>query len=202
MALKDILNSALSKSISPEDYHDLLQQYAAEGKTSGQQDEDLIYYTKLNASRSKRILKTAILEKELVTKVRLLPKTTWILITETWCGDAANSIPVLAKIAAINDTIDLRIVFREENPELMNHFLTKGGKSIPKLIAMDESHNVLFSWGPRPEKLQEIYWQWREKENHEPYKEFQVTIQKWYNQDKSVSIQKELHSLISQQIKL
>ena len=192
MELKSIIQESLNKAMSVEGYQQMLDAYANEGKTSGEQKEDLIYYTKLNAQRSRRIGKTVTLLSDLIEHIESLPKQTWLLITETWCGDAANSVPVLAKLAELNENIDLRIVLRDEHPQLMDNFLTKGGRSIPKLIALNDDLDVQFTWGPRPEELQDIYWAWREKEDREPYKEFQVTIQKWYNQNKSEAIQSEL----------
>lgn len=196
MDLNNFIKEALNKSYSSEEYHALLLNYAAEGKTTGEQKEDLIHYTKLNAQRSKRIAKTAVLMPELVEKIKTLPKQTWLLITESWCGDAANSVPLLAKLAELNLALDLRIVLRDENLSLMDQFLTKGGRSIPKLIALDEELNVQFDWGPRPQELQKIYWDWRESENKVPYSEFNLVIQKWYNDNKSVEIQKEIGELI------
>lgn len=196
MDLKQIIGNSLNQSYSAEEYQTILNSFAAEGKTSGEQKEDLIYYTKLNAQRSKRIGKTAKIDQELASKIQSLPKQTWLLITETWCGDAANSVPLIAKLTELNPSIELRIVLRDENLELMDQFLTKGGRSIPKLIGLDEDLNVLFDWGPRPKDAQELYWGWREKEGREPYKEFQVTLQKWYNDNKSAAVQEEIHELL------
>lgn len=202
MNLKEIISKALSTAISGTSYDEMLQTYAAEGKTSGSDKEDLVHYTKLNAQRSKRIAKLGILP-ELEKKVKDLPKQTWLLITETWCGDAANSLPLVAKLAAPNPGIELKVVLRDENPDLMDQFLTKGGRSIPKLIALDEQLNVLFDWGPRPEELQKIYWDWRESdaEGKMPYSEFHLVIQKWYNDNKGEAIQEEiLQKLMSQKV--
>ncbi len=196
MDLKSIIANSLNQSYSAEEYQNILNTFAEEGKTSGQQNEDLIYYTKLNAQRSKRIGKTAVIDNKLEEKVRALPKQVWLLITETWCGDAANSVPLISKLADLNPQIELRIVLRDENLDLMDQFLTKGGRSIPKLIALDEDLNVQFDWGPRPKEAQEMYWNWREREDREPYKEFQVTLQKWYNQNKSQAVQDEILSAI------
>ena len=156
----------------------------------------LINYTKLNAQRSKRVSKTSILKPELINLIEELPKQTWLLITETWCGDAASSVPVISKLATLNPQIDLRLVLRDENTELMDQFLTRGGRSIPKLISLDSDLNVQFTWGPRPEELQKIYWDWRESENKIPYSEFHLVIQRWYNENKSEAIQGELMQLI------
>ncbi|WP_462247635.1 thioredoxin family protein [Ekhidna sp.] len=196
MDLKSIIADSLNQSYSAEEYQNILSTFAEEGKTSGQQNEDLIYYTKLNAQRSKRIGKTAVIDNKLEEKVRALPKQVWLLITETWCGDAANSVPLISKLADLNPQIELRIVLRDDNLDLMDQFLTKGGRSIPKLIALDEDLNVQFDWGPRPKEAQEMYWNWREREDREPYKEFQVTLQKWYNQNKSQAVQDEISELV------
>lgn len=192
MQIKQIIEQALTQSISYQEYQDILNQFAKEGKTSGEQKEDLVYYTKLNAQRSRRIEKTTSLNSDMIASIKSLPRQKWLLITETWCGDAANSVPVIAELAKLNPNIDLRIVFRDEHPELIDQFLTKGGRSIPKLIVLNEQLDVLFDWGPRPEELQAIYWDWRSQEDREPYKEFQVTIQKWYNENKSKALQGEL----------
>jgi len=192
MNLTDVIKQALAQSMSSMEYEGMLQSYGKDGKSSGAQKEDLIYFTKLNAQRSRRIHKTLDLNQGLVKLVEALPKQTWLLITETWCGDAANSVPVIAKLAEENPDIDLRIVLRDENAELMDQFLTKGGRSIPKLIGLDQELNVLFDWGPRPEEAQEMYWNWRESENRIPYSEFHIVLQKWYNDNKAEGVQEEL----------
>ncbi len=197
MNKEDVIKQALTKSISAAEYHAMLQNFAKEGKTSGDQKEDLIHYTKLNAQRVRRITKTTSITTDLSEQVKLLPRQTWLLITETWCGDAANSVPVIAKLADLNPEINLRMVLRDEQPELIDHFLTKGGRSIPKLIALDDDLNVQFTWGPRPDTLQKIYWDWRESENKIPYSEFHLVIQKWYNDNKSQDIQMELLNKLS-----
>ncbi|MEP1035305.1 thioredoxin family protein [Ekhidna sp.] len=196
MDIKNIIANSLNQSHSADEYQVILNSFATEGKTSGEQKEDLIYYTKLNAQRSRRIGKTSIIGPNLVEQIQAMPKQTWLLITETWCGDAANSVPIISKLAELNPSIELRIVLRDENLELMDQFLTKGGRSIPKLIALDEELNVLFDWGPRPKEAQDLYWGWRARDDREPYKEFQVTLQKWYNENKSVAIQQELSELV------
>lgn len=197
--LVSIITEALDSSLSSTEYYELLQKYAVEEKTTGPaQSEDLIYYTKLNAQRSKRISKTVQLNEQLSAQLNSVSeKQTWILITESWCGDAANSVPVLSKLAEGNTSIDLRIVLRDSNPNLMDEFLTSGGKSIPKLIVVNEALEVLYTWGPRPQEAQKLYDEWRFSEDKVPYKEFQVDLQKWYNADKGQSLQEEILELNS-----
>lgn len=202
MSQKTIIREALDRSMSAEEYSNMLQSYAQEGKTSGEQKEDMINYTKLNASRSRRITKTGVLRSDLEEQVRSLPKQTWLLITETWCGDAANSVPVIAKLAELNPEVNLRIVLRDENTELIDQFLTKGGRSIPKLVGLDEELNVLFDWGPRPQEAQDLYWGWRDSQDRIPYSEFHIILQKWYNDNKSEGIQEEILDKLNAQSKL
>ncbi|MFK7953645.1 MAG: thioredoxin family protein [Ekhidna sp.] len=195
---KEIIQKSITDSFSSSEYSNMMQDYAKEGKTTGEQKEDLIYYTKLNAQRSKRIGKTVKLKDDLVNQISSIQeKQNWILITESWCGDAANGVPVLSAISELNDNIDLRMVLRDTNPELMDKFLTNGGKSIPKLIVTDDQFEVLFTWGPRPKTAQELYDGWRKDENKIPYKEFQVELQKWYNEDGGQSMQDEMLELLS-----
>lgn len=198
LELDKIITEALENSVSHQEYYDLLQQFAIEGKTTGpKREEDLIYYTKLNAQRSKRIGKTTQLDELAISAISSIEKKqTWLLITESWCGDAANSVPVIAKLAELNKNIDLRIVLRDEHSELMEQFLTNDGKSIPKLIVLDGRNEVIFTWGPRPVEAQSFYMSWRNSEDKVPYKEFQVELQKWYNVDRGVSLQKELSALV------
>src|SRR6476620_5284051 len=85
-------------------------------------------------------------------------KMIWLIITEGWCGDAAQNIPVIEKIASESGNIETRYILRDENPELIDQFLTEGARSIPKLIAIDRnSGDVLGTWGPRPKTAQKLF---------------------------------------------
>ncbi|MEM6829794.1 MAG: thioredoxin family protein [Bacteroidota bacterium] len=197
--LKSIIAQSMDQSISASDYETLLHDFAKSGKTSGtKQNEDLIHYTKLNAQRGKRINKTWQLDDLLVKEVkRIQDPQQWIVLTESWCGDAANAIPILARLAELNEQISLQVVFRDENLPLMDQFLTNGGRSIPKLLALDQNLDVLYTWGPRPKEAQTLYMNWRNSEDKIPYSEFHVILQKWYNEDAGKAMQKELLELMS-----
>lgn len=188
-----ITEKDISKSTSFEEYYQLSERLAKEGKTTGEnQSKELIDYSKLNFSRMKRILKTTPISAAVSDTVDCLTdKITWIVLTESWCGDAAQNIPVFAKIAEANPKINLRILLRDENPVLMDQYLTNGGKSIPKLICIDENLNELGTWGPRPKFLQE--WLYENKADPKMSmanlkKEFQI----WYTKDKGQTLQKEM----------
>ena len=157
--MNSIINSSITHSISYQEYRNLVVQYAAEGKTSGNtQTEDYINYTKLNESRMHRLDKTLQVIDEVKEYIENLQKPyTWLVLAETWCGDAAQVIPVINKMASVSDKIDLRILLRDDNEALMNLFLTNGTKSIPKLIMLDkETNEVIADFGPRPKGAKQL----------------------------------------------
>ena len=149
-------------------------------------DPEYYNYTKLNWSRNNRWMKRFEVSAELKEKINAIAQPqTWILITEPWCGDAAHSVPQIAKIAELNPQITLDIQLRDTEPFLIDQYLTNGGKSIPKLIVHDAAGKDIFVWGPRPDALQDLFFKLKEEG-----KEFEE-IQKWYNDDKGDELQKE-----------
>jgi hypothetical protein len=168
-----------------------------ENKTTGtNHSADMLHYTTLNLKRLDRWLsKGEILAetKSMIAEINAPQK--WIVITEAWCGDAAHSIGFIAKMAELNPLISLEFVLRDENLELMDKYLTNGGRSIPKLIVRDEQGIDLFDWGPRPEHIQTVYQELRKVDT--PYPEISLSLQKLYNKDKGVSLQKEVVKLLA-----
>ena len=117
------------------------------------------------------------------------------IITEPWCGDAAQIVPALAGIAELSDKIDTEILLRDENEELMNQHLTNGGKAIPVAIIIDaETNETLGHWGPRPAVAQQMVMHYKAKPENErsSFDDFVQEMQQWYNKDQTASIQKEL----------
>src|SRR5690606_32700017 len=101
--------------------------------------EALVDYTKLNDRRMKRWDKTIKVSDSLQKMIaEFNHPVTWLVITESWCGDAAHVLPALHKIVELNENLNMKIVLRDDNPELMDAFLTEGSRSIPKVIMVDE----------------------------------------------------------------
>jgi len=124
----------------------------------------------------------------------------WTILSEAWCGDGAQIIPVIAKIAAISpETIDLKIILRDENPEIMDAYLTNGSRSIPKLICKDrESGKVLGTWGPRPAgivKMKEDFMQQNPGVDHDT---FVKNLHLWYAKDGGRAIQHDFEQLVQE----
>lgn len=196
--MKAIYQNALNNSISYEEYRKLIDVLISENKTSGnEQNEMLIDFTKLNQQRMKRLDKTQQLSNELIEHMQdLKEKQVWLVLTESWCGDAAQNIPVLEKIAKVNPLVSFRLVLRDENDELMQQYLTNGGKSIPKLIAVSEDlEKELFTWGPRPAEAVQLVIDLKAKYGGIT-EEVKEALQKWYIEDKGISLQNEMIELI------
>ena len=181
-------------------YRALMEELVANKTTTGpNKSEDMAYYTELNHQRMKRLDKTLKIDEALAAQIQSIDHDqVWVLLTESWCGDAAQNVPVIDKLASLNDHIELRLFLRDDNLDLMDNYLTNGARSIPKLVIFSkEDMKELGSWGPRPAALQEIYDAWRNDPNKVPYKEFNVTLQKWYAKDKAKEMQKELKEVFA-----
>lgn len=157
---------------------------------------DYVNYVKMNLSRTNRWIKSDILNPALIERIKSIQTPQeWIVITEPWCGDAAHNVPVLALLSEHNPLIEFKIELRDNGENMIDNYLTNGGKSIPKLIVRDENGNDLFTWGPRPQACQEIYYEF--KDSNLPILEKHKRIQTWYSKDKCVSIQEELLELFA-----
>lgn len=189
--------SHLNKGISYAEYRALTDELIEAGKTTGpNQSEAFIEYTRLNGKRMKRLDKLAVLSdrlKELISEVK--GPWYWLVLTEAWCGDAAQNLPLLGKMEALNPAITMRLLMREENPELMNEFLTNGGRSIPKLVCLNENLEVLGTWGPRPAPAQQLLMSHKADPNKDN-SEIGKALQQWYNQDKNQTLDQEFQQLI------
>ncbi|GAA4273457.1 thioredoxin family protein [Aquimarina gracilis] len=196
--VNELIEQGINKSYTYQEYKTLVSSLLSEGKSTGhEQSEALTNYSMLNDRRMKRLDKTLKIDekvKEAFSNVNT--KVTWLVLSEGWCGDAAQSLPVINKLAELNEGINLRIVSRDDHDELMNNFLTNGGKAIPKLIAYDtESKKVLNSWGPRPSVATKAVNTYKAKYGKlDP--EFKQNLQVWYNKDKGVNIAEDLLELL------
>ena len=181
-----------------QDYQKLFETIlATENHSSPYDNPSFINYTRLNQSRMSRWDKTMNLNTELVERLGSLQESQhWVIITEPWCGDAAHSLPFMVALAESSDKITYDIELRDAEPNRIERYLTNGGKSIPKLIALDPDGDDLFSWGPRPVQAQNIYDEMRALNSR--YDEINLKLQGWYNADKGVSIQSEFLNLIKQ----
>jgi len=193
-----LIQDAKINGMSYGTYRDLVDQMAAEGKSTGpNQTEALTNYTQLNSKRMKRWDKKIKIEEALAAKIAAIKKPiTWLVLTESWCGDASPSLPVMQKIMELNPNLTLKVVLRDENLDLMNQFLTNNAMSIPKLIAVDdETESVIGEWGPRPSIATKMVVDYK-AEHGTLTPEFKQDLQVWYNKNKGENILEDLIELL------
>ena len=196
--MKTVIAKALINSYSYSEYRKIISDLLIEGKSSGDnQTEDLTHYSSLNETRMHRLDKTIKISDEIVFKLKSLKnECIWLIISEGWCGDAAQLLPIFNKMDEVSDKIEMKIVFRDENQELMNLFLTNGAKAIPKLIILDKNTlNVEGNWGPRPKGAINLIQNY--KDNFRVIDETaKAELQLWYLHDKGLSTQNEVAELL------
>ncbi len=196
----ELLTSVIQKSLSYAEYLKLTEELLSQGKITGpNQSADYVHYTNLNFHRMKRLDKTVEINAELKSLIAQIQfPQTWLVISEAWCGDAAQNVPLLQKIADLSNKIELKIILRDENIEVMDLYLTNGGRSIPKLIALEnETLNELYTWGPRPASIQNVMNELKAT-NITEISEIVEKIQIAYNHDKSQSFQNEFVTLLTE----
>jgi hypothetical protein len=191
--MKDIIKESLSKSTSYTTFRNLVSNLLEEGKSTGPNQSDaLLNYSMLNDKRMARLDKKIKLSDTTIERLNKIKKEqTWLLITEGWCGDAAHILPVMNKMSSENTNINLKVVLRDENPALMNQFLTNGSMSIPKLVVLDNENSVVSSWGPRPSIATKMVNDYKEK-NGSLDPDFKKDLQMWYNKNKGENIQEDI----------
>lgn len=199
MGTSELLASYWEKGISYSAYRGMIDRLLANGKVTGQtQNEDMQRYTELNIARMNKWDKHYSVSEEVALLLTRVQPQNWLVISEGWCGDAAHVLPVLEKMAQATRAIELRIVLRDENPALMDQYLTNGGKSIPKLIRIDASNGLeLSTWGPRPKAAQNLMLSLKAAgtEKSEISKDLQI----WYARDRGKSVESEIAAMLGEE---
>lgn len=195
--MSKLIKSSLLAALSYADYRLMLTELLEnEGKTTGANQSDFyIEIAHLNQARMNRLdRKPKLTEESLTFLTGLDRELTFLVLTEGWCGDAAQILPVFNWMTNATDKLQLRTLLRDENAELMDQFLTDGARSIPKVIILDtKTKEVLGDWGPRPAAAQQLVMDYKHTpESEKPaYTEFQKALHTWYARDKTKSTQSE-----------
>jgi hypothetical protein len=196
--------NSTTKSITKQEYKKYLEQGIDYKQYKIQMDEDfhsnkdekIVSYIKLNQSRMHRVEKTYTISEEILKQLQSLEhKTYWLILTEHWCGDASQNLPAFNAVAeSSNGKIDLKLLYRDEHPQLMEAYLTNGTKSIPKLIQLDSHFNVTGIWGPRPSFAQKMVKEL--KANPETAANYANELHLWYAKDKQKALESEIIKLL------
>ena len=197
--MESIIQSSLANSITYEAYRNTIDTLLKEGKSTGhEQSADLTHYSELNVTRMNRLEKTMTIAAEFVEQLKALKGDyLWLVISEGWCGDAAQLVPIFHKMAELSPNIEMKIALRDDNNALMNLFLTNGARSIPKLIVIDKNTlEVLGDFGPRPQEAKQLILDY--KAEHGVVDETAKTnLQLWYLHDKGLSTQQEIMAVMA-----
>lgn len=197
--------TANNKTITKGEYKSYLEKGISYNQYKQQMAEDLALnpdlkireYINLNQRRMYRVEKTFVPSAAITAQVQKLQhKTYWLVLTEHWCGDASQTLPVLNKLAEMSEgRIELKLVYRDQNDELMNAYLTNESRSVPKLIQLDEHHNVTGIWGPRPTVAQQLVKAL--KSNPATAPTYANELHLWYAKDKQQTLEAEISKLIA-----
>ncbi|WP_284652685.1 thioredoxin family protein [Flavobacterium terrisoli] len=197
--MESIIQNSLTKSHSYTEYREKVTSLFKEGKATGnEQSEALTHYTELNEARMNRLEKTIKVSDEFTKQlIELQREYIWLVISEGWCGDSAQIVPVIYKLAELSPKIELKLVFRDENEDLMQLFLTNGTRSIPKMIVLaKETLEVLGEFGPRPQEAKQLILDYKAEHGVVDDKG-KVALHMWYLHDKGLSIQKEIMEIMT-----
>lgn len=162
---------------------------------AAEEEKHLFEYSKLNIKRSKRIAKTYQVSEELKSILTGLSKPqVWMVISEPWCGDSAQNLPYIAKMADESPLVELKILLRDENTDIMDNYLTNGTRSIPVLAAFDSDGKELFKWGPRPQEAVELVK--KAKAEGKEKDQFIEELHLWYGRNRGKAIESEFINLL------
>jgi thiol-disulfide isomerase/thioredoxin len=197
MELQQIIKEATDQAISYQQYRAFVEAHTLNRTNSGDElTEALTTYTGLNNQRMKRLDKTLKFLPEYQEFLSAFDKEVYfMIITESWCGDAAQTMPMVNKVAEAAG-IDFKVVLRDEHPLLMDYFLTNGARSIAKLILIDKNtHLPITTWGPRPTQATALVAAEKAAKGILA-PEFKEVLQNWYNKDKGKDTEKDLLEML------
>ena len=196
MAWKYFDDPRVKDGLDPGQYLALMEEQA------GQTTEDLepevaerVEYTRLNLHRTQRILRNDKMAPQLASLIEGIDRhQLWLVVTEPWCGDSAQCLPQITLMARANPHIDLRLVLRDENLDIMDEFLTDGKRAIPRLVIFDAGGHQLALWGPRPLAAQKVFTQAKSEGLEKP--EILERLHLFYGRDRGKSLEQEFIALL------
>lgn len=158
-----------------------------------------IEYTKLNLHRSERLGRTWQPSDALETLLQTITSSEqWLVLTEPWCGDSAQCLPCIAVMARLQPNIDLHVLLRDANLDIMDQFLTDGKRSIPVVAMFDTTGALVGRWGPRPAEAQVVFDAARQGKLEKP--EILERLHLWYGRDRGKALDAEFCALLQRRI--
>jgi hypothetical protein len=192
------IESAIETALDYPSYMNLMQELVHKEMSTGiEQSDALANYTLLNNKRMQRLNKTLSVSAEIQTSIKNDPRDIrFLVLSESWCGDAAQSLPMVSKIAACHPNWSVSLISRDEHPAIMDACLTNGRRSIPKVLILDKNTSeVLVDWGPRPAVATKMAADYKEIHGSLDA-DFKQSLQLWYNKDKGQSTLEDFIALL------
>ena len=191
MEFQELAPRVKAKGITYPAYMDLMTRQAeADTAEMTPEETEKVEFTKLNLHRSQRIARTWKPSEALAEKLlRIESDQLWMVLTEPWCGDSAQCLPVIATLTRMNQDLDLRLILRDENLPIMDEFLTDGKRSIPRLVVFDSSGRMLGQWGPRPAEAQVVFDKAKAAGMEKP--QILEKLHLWYGRDRGRALDRE-----------
>lgn len=195
-ALQSLVDSGFKSAMSYGEYRILIHKLHEQNKVTGhRQTPALLEYSRLNEQRMNRWDKHFVVRDDVAKALSgVKKKYTWISITEGWCGDAAQMLPALEKFTFLNLNISSKYILRDDNPELMDMYLTNESRSIPIIICINDQGEEIWHWGPRPKDGQKILDE--AKRNGTDTDAAKEELHLWYARNKMEAFQNEMIKLI------
>jgi hypothetical protein len=192
------IESAIETALDYPSYMNLMQELVHKEMSTGiEQSDALANYTLLNNKRMQRLNKTLSVSAEIQTSIKNDSRDIrFLVLSESWCGDAAQSLPMVSKIAACHPNWSVSLISRDEHPAIMDAYLTNGRRSIPKVLILDKNTSeVLVDWGPRPAVATKMAADYKEIHGSLDA-DFKQSLQLWYNKDKGQSTLEDFIALL------
>lgn len=197
MNKNEILKRVNEEGISFDQFNEEIDSFITVADETEMDDlqEKRFGFTKLNQRRTERIIKTFKIGDELKELLlSVYEQQTWLVITEPWCGDSAQTLPNIFMMSELNNKIDLKIIYRDKNLDIIDQYLTNGNRAIPKLIVFDKNGEELFKWGPRPAEARDLIMQW--KSEGDTQEQFNEKLHLWYGRSRGKELEKEFIDLL------
>jgi hypothetical protein len=187
----------LNAGLDFDGYIERMREYAARTADEGMSAEDREHLetAAINLHRTERILRTYQPSDGVRHSAeRINSPQAWLLLSEVWCGDSAQCVPQIAKIAALSPQISLRIMLRDENPDIMDAYLTDAKRAIPKLVIFGTDRSELARWGPRPKGAQAVFQE--ALAEGVPKKVRLERLHLWYGRNRGAELDAEMEGLL------
>ena len=191
---------ALPEGIPYDVFLDEMRQKVEAGAESlDEAERNLFEYVRLNYQRSQRVHRTYTVSDDLRALIaNIAEPQRWLVLTEDWCGDSAQTIPYVAEMAALNPNVELRILQRDDHLDIMDQYLTDGKRSIPIVVAFDHQGYELFRWGPRPADAAALFQ--AEREAGVPKAEIYKKLHLWYGRNRGQAVEAEFKALLERRV--